>query len=81
MKRTMKKKKTNHKGKALYDGTIIKTVRWEENRIPQDDLAEMAGVTSPTVIKAEKGGSTSVKNLVAILNALGLELRIERKAA
>ncbi len=53
------------------------TVRKQE-RLSQRDLAALAGVTQPTVVKFEKG-STSIRvdSALAILRALSLAARQE----
>lgn len=48
----------------------------KEERLSQRDLAALAGVTQPTVVKFEKGDTgLRVQSAIAILAALGLAKR------
>ncbi len=54
------------------------TVRKQE-RLSQRDIAALAGVTQPTVVKFEKGStSISVDSALAILRALSLAERQDK---
>ena len=51
---------------------IIKQERFNQGRT-QQELADMAGISLSTVIKAERGGSISPRSNRAIRDALGLK--------
>ena len=63
----------------LYElGNRIKTLR-KEQKMTQEELAALAGISRVTLGKVEKGhfGSVSVKTLDLIVNALGYEVELK----
>lgn len=49
-------------------------------QIKQEDLAELAGITTKTIYMLESGkGNPSYKTLAQILNVLGLEITVQLK--
>ncbi len=66
----------------LYElGNRIKTLR-KEQKITQEELASLAGISRVTLGKIERGhfGSVSVKTLDLIVNALGYEIELKTKS-
>ncbi len=61
-------------------GIKIKTLR-KEQRITQETLASLSGISRVTLGKIEKGhfGSVSLKTVDIIINALGYEIDIKMK--
>ena len=61
-------------------GTKIRALR-KEQKMTQESLASLAGISRVTLAKVEKGyfGSVSVKTLDIILNALGYEIDLQMK--
>lgn len=42
----------------------------------QEELAERAGVSRPTIARVERGDDVSTANLAKVADALGLEIRL-----
>ncbi len=61
-------------------GTKIKTLR-KEQKMTQEALASLAGISRVTLGKIEKGhfGGVSVKTTDVIVNALGYEIELNMK--
>ena len=61
-------------------GTKIKTLR-KEQKMAQEKLAALAGISRVTLGKIERGhfGSVSAKTLDLIVNALGFEIELKTK--
>ncbi len=62
-------------------GDKVKTLR-KEQKMTQEELATLAGISRVTLGKIEKGyfGSVSIKTLDIILSALGYEIDIKMKS-
>jgi len=62
-------------------GTKIRALR-KEQKMTQESLASLAGISRVTLAKVEKGhfGSVSVKTLDVIVNALGYEIDLQMKS-
>ncbi len=59
---------------------IIMGKRRKDLSLTQEDLAEMAGVTSKTLYMLEHGkGNPSIDTLLKIMNVLGLEISVSVK--
>ena len=66
----------------LYElGNRIKMLR-KEQKMTQEELASLAGISRVTLGKIERGyfGSVSVKTLDLIINALGYEIELKTKS-
>lgn len=57
-------------------GTLIKTTR-KSKKLTQEDLEEMCGVDSHTISKIERSGSCTLSTLLAVCNALGIEMYLD----
>ena len=62
-------------------GTKIKALR-KEQKMTQESLASLAGISRVTLAKVEKGhfGSVSLKTVDIIVNALGYEIDLKVKS-
>ena len=62
-------------------GNKVKTLR-KEQKMTQEELAILAGISRVTLGKIERGilGSVSVKTLDLILNTLGYEIDLKMKS-
>ena len=62
-------------------GTKIRALR-KEQKMTQESLASLAGISRVTLAKVEKGhfGSVSVKTLDVIVHALGYEIDLQMKS-
>ena len=62
-------------------GNRIKTLR-KEQKMTQEELASLAGISRVTLGKIERGyfGSVSVKTLDLIVNTLGYEIELKTKS-
>ena len=66
----------------LYElGNRIKTLR-KEQKMTQEELASLAGISRVTLGKIERGhfGSVSVKTLDLIISTLGYEIELRTKS-
>ena len=75
------KKLTRRCQMHLYEiGTTIKTLR-KEQKMTQEELAKLAGISRVTLGKIEKGhfGNVSIKTLDLIVNTLGYEIDLKMK--
>jgi len=61
-------------------GNRIREARKAKNW-SQHDLANRAGVSRPTIARIESGTNVSTVRLAKITEALGLEIRLEERAA
>jgi len=62
-------------------GTKIRALR-KEQKMTQESLASLAGISRVTLAKVEKGhfGSVSLKTVDIIVNALGYEIDLKVKS-
>jgi transcriptional regulator with XRE-family HTH domain len=68
------------KAQQLYDGDFIRSIRDEIGKT-QADVAYEARISTRTLASIEQGESVQIANLIAVLENLGLVLKIERKVA